>query len=1117
MCEALASLANYILEIGVANGIDRREFLIAGGLTAAAATAPGSPWRTNAERLKVVNLKVDYLDCPLGLENRKPQLSWQLESDERNVRQGAYRILVASNKGSIEERRGDLWDSGKVHSRKSFGIPYQGRELTSRECCWWSVQVWDERGDIAAPSATSWWEMGLLDAKEWTAQWLAVEDAVVKADREAGLHWIWAGLSSSDKSSRKFRLKFELPVAAKGGEILAVTNDWHWWTQISRIWIDGNPAAGPGIWIDPFDPKVGSPPETLSLSRQQLTLEPLRAGKHLIAVEVNTVTTSNLATMFRSGSYVPGIALFARLGLQNGETLRIGSGTHCRTSLTQDDAWYTVDYDDAAWSAAQPAAIDGYQPWPAQPAMHLRREFSLDKSVTRARLYATALGAYEARLNGQRVGDALLTPEISQYAKRVLYRVFDVTSLLQQGKNVLGLTVGDGWYAGFDGRFAWAPPPRRVLAQLELVFADGSRQIAATGPGWRLAESPIQFSEIKSGEIYDARREQPGWDTVGFDDTHWQPAQIAEPPPCRVVAHTSPPIRGRQTFKPQAISQPRPGVYVVDFGENFSGWCRLRLKGSRGSRLELKFAEVLKLSGEVDPSTSVADPFWKPKSDLFTLKGDPFGESFEPHFSYRGFRYVEITGSESELTADSLEGIFVHSDLQITGRIRSDVALVEQIARNILQTQRTNFVGIPTDNATRELRGWMNDATGCVWDTACFNMDVCAFTARFMDNVVDDQADDGAFPMVTPEPRHNNAWYHVSGSPPGWGDTGIILPWTVWRRYGDLAIIERNWVAMNRYLQFILDYNPDLIWRNKRSNDFGDWLESSGMKSPDSLPVTPKDLLATAYWAHSADLLAQMSEAIGRTQDASRLRALFERIRQVFNQTFVKSDGTIGSGSQTCYVLALQFGLLPEGARAAAAERLAADIRGHGPALTTGTVGTQFLLDVLVEAGFGTLAYDLLLRTEYPSWGHMIQQGATTIWEKWDGTGARNQFAFGSIGGFLFRRVAGIDSASPGFETIVIRPALDSRVKRGGGDYDSIMGRISTDWAQISEGRFALKVTVPPNSLARIHLPMIPGKRVTEGRRDISNHRDLRVLDRSDEEVVLQVGSGSYSFFVGDH
>jgi alpha-L-rhamnosidase len=1035
-------------------------------------------------------------------------LSWRLESDARRVRQIAYRIRVASSHVKLASGLGDLWDSGKIQSGKSIGIFYQGKKLTSRQRCFWSVQVWDERGGASAPSVVSWWEMGLLDSQDWSAEWLAVENAVGRADREAGLHWIW-GEPTREQTRRGFRFRFHVPTAAQNGQLFASMNDYMQWAQITRVWIDGAAVAGRGAWSD-------DAPWTEDL---QIPLEQLQAGEHLVAVEVIT------AVLPPNMPLEHGLTLFIRLNLESGETLRVGAGLGWKTRLAPEDDWHVSGYDDRAWEAARPVSLP-LQPWPGQPAMYLRCPFLIDRPVVRARLYATALGAYEARLNGRRVSDALLTPEPSDYAKRLLYQVHDVTDGVQVGRNVIALIVGDGWYGHFDRGYPWGRPPRRVLAQLELDFADGSRQVIQTGPGWRTMDSPIQKSQVRVGEIYDARCEQPGWDTPTFDDSRWLVAQPAEEPGCRLVAQTTPPIRATEVLEPRVIYQPKPGVYVFDFGQNFAGWCRLRVKGAQGTRVELRFAELLAPSGEVEqPFMNIGEP----KIDVYILRGEVGGETFEPHFTYRGFRYVQAEGLPAAPTKQTLEGVVVHTDLKMTGHLRASAPLIERIWQACVWTRRSNFVGIPTDCTGREQRGYL-DPAGICWDDASFNMDVCALTARTMENIVDQQAADGAFPHVAPMPRWINAVDHVPGSNPGYADAGVILPWTAWQRYGDLEFVERNWEAMNRYLQFILDHNPDYLGRNGHALDYGDWLALNEIEANSAVPATPKDLIGTAYWAHSAELLAQMARAIGRCDDADRLHAISDRVRRAFNEAFVEPDSKIGSDSQTGYILALKFGLLPEEKRRAGARHLAADIRKRNVSLTTGILGTQFVLDVLVDAGFVDLAYDLLLRTECPSWGYMLQHGGMTIWETWSGKQewrapdgkiksdemARNHSDLASISGFLFRRVAGIDAATPGFETIVIRPVLDSRVKRGGGDYDSIMGRISTDWAQHADGEFSLSVSIPANTSARIHLPARLGARIQEGRRDISQSGDVRLIHHSHHQAIIAVGSGAYRFRVAD-
>jgi alpha-L-rhamnosidase len=1001
-------------------------------------------------------------------------------------------VLVESSKALLESSIGDLRDSGKVVSRAGLGIIYDGRPLGSRQRCWWCVRIWDETDRPSEYSEAGSWEIGLLDDAQWHAQWLAIEDERARDDRRAGLHWIWAA-RREEQPSRRFRLTFTLPARASHGMILVGSKN-----RLHSLWLDDKPLP-----VDrPPRHAVGTRPLT------EIDLQELSAGRHVIAVEVH----SQALIAHHSP---PGMAALIRLDLVDGATMRLTTGPQWRTSSGNAPNWFAADYDDQDWEPAVMSAPLPNEPWPPTAAMHLRKEFVLERPVAYARLYASALGAYESRMNGKRVGDALLTPECSHFNKRALYRVYDVTSLLQQGRNVLGLTVGDGWYASvFNGigRYAFDAPPRRAVAQLEMTFADGSRQIVATDADWRIGCSGIVRSEIFAGEVYDARLEPEGWDTIGFEDSAWERPAISPRPACRLVAQITPPIRATEILRPRAITQPASGSYVVDFGQNFAGWCRLHATGRAGTRIELQFGELLLPCGNVDRS-NLRDAR---QTDVFILRGAGRPETFEPRFTYHGFRYVQITGLDVEPTASSIEGIVVHTDLERTGGLSIGQPLLERIWRNTVWTQRSNFTGVPTDCPQRdERRAYLADS-GVFWDAAAFSMDVAAFSRRYMDDVCDSQTAEGVFQTHAPTPLQRRDPF------PGWADNAIVLTWTAWRRYGDSSIVERHWDNLQRHVQFLLDHNPDCIWRNRRA-DYGDWLCVDAKYMGDQ--TTPHDLIGTAYWAHDLALLAEMAEATRRPAEAARLRAVRERVRQAFIDTFVHADGRVGNGSQTCYVLALKYDLVPSNLRLSAAERLAADIRRRGSALSTGILGTQHILDVLADTGQSELAYDLLLRTDYPSWGYMIAQGATTMWESWNGRvwsglhgdattmpNSCNHFALGSVCGFLFRRVVGIDASSPGFATIVIHPMLDKRVRYASGYYDSAMGRISIHWTLTTNGEFSLNVAIPANATAHVHLPTHQDRAVTESGQQIFGRTDLRVLTRIESVIVVEIGSGSYRF-----
>ncbi|HLY80210.1 MAG TPA: family 78 glycoside hydrolase catalytic domain, partial [Caulobacteraceae bacterium] len=577
------------------------------------------------------------------------------------------------------------------------------------------------------------------------------------------------------------------------------------------------------------------------------------------------------------------------------------------------------------------------------------------------------------------------------------------------------------------------------------------------------------------------------------------------PPAGRLVAHAAPPIRIVETLSPRSMSEPPSGAFVFDFGQNFAGLCRLRVKGASGDQVVLRFAELLGPSGEVDQANLRAAK----ATDRYILRGDAAGETFQPVFTYHGFRYVQVEGYPGRPALADLDGLVIQSDLAVTGDLRIDNPVIQQLWRNALWSQRSNFTGIPTDCPQRDERlGWLGDAN-VFWDAAAYNMDVYAFTQRFSGDMRDAQAPAGGFFDYAPAARRFN-----DQPAPGWADAGVVLPWTAWRRYGATSIIDANWDAIERYLGYIEDSNPDGLWLHNRGLDFGDWLALDA-KAPGD-PTTPKDLIGTAWWAHTTQLATEMARATGRGA-AGRWSELHDGIGAAFQQAYVGADGQIGNGSQTGYILALKFGLVPDPLRPAAVKRLADDIESRGRILSTGFLGTPFSLDVLADAGRADLVYDLLLRTEFPSWGYMIAKGATTIWERWNGdTGdvamnSFNHYALGAVAGFLFRRIAGIDAAAPGFTRIDIAPVLDPRLRRAGADYESVLGRIATDWEWAPGERFRLSATIPPNATARVRLPGHLGRRVELVSGDI---RAEPLMAPGDLEISVELSAGHHTLAV---
>jgi len=900
--------------------------------------------------------------------------------------------------------------------------------------------------------------------------WLAAEDAAARTERDAGWHWAWGpaeagGDGDGDPHGRPFLWCFTLaqPLAS------------------ARLTLAAQKGL-PGVWLDG---RLLHAAQDLMSGRelQDLDLGPLAAGTHTLAVAVRT--------------FHPFIAEPRQGGV--GALLRgLGADGQRLLLAPQPGDWLTRPQAPVGWPAGAPAAAvpagsadaaAGWQPavapadaidWhpaPAQPARLLRRSFTLPAAPLQATLSITALGGYEAELNGQRVGDALLTPENSDFRVRLLLQRHDVTAQLRAGANALGVMVGDGFYASEAigrGRYPFGSAPRRLWAQLDVVLADGRMQRISTDLHWRTATAPVQFAEIYHGESHDARLEQPGWSAPGFDDSGWQAVWAAPTPPCTLQLQESPPIRATLALAPRSVTRLPNGDQVLDFGQNFAGWCRLQVRGEAGRTVVLRFAEVLGADGQVDMRNLRAARC----TDRYTLRGDAAGERWEPRFTYHGFRYVQVAGWPGDVMPGDITGVVVHSDLAITGQLHSSQPIVQGLWHNTLWSQRSNFVGLPTDCPQRDERlGWTGDAQ-VFWPTAAFNMDVRGFTRRFLADLRASQRADGAYADTNP-PALPAYGAH------GWSDAGVVLPHTVWQHYGETALIDEHWASMERWMAWIAEPNPDGLWRARREVDFGDWLSLDAVNVMDA--TTPKLLTATACWGRMLGLMAEMATATGRPERAAHFSAWRQRVVQAFQQAFVQPDGQVGNGSHTGYILALAFGLLPPALTQAAADHLAAAIRARGTLLTTGFLGTPFSLDVLADHGHPGLAVDLLLRTDFPSWGYMVEHGATTIWERWNGdTGdlamnSFNHYALGAVTGFLYRRVAGLAAATPGFGLLRCRPLLDARLGSGQAWHDTPQGRVASAWGVDGQGVAWFELGLPAGLPAELSLPDGAVQRVQGG------------------------------------
>lgn len=1036
---------------------------------------------------QVVNPRCEYLADPVGLETQKPRFSWQLSDSRRGARQTAYRIVVSSKPRYPRRQRADVWDSGKVSSSQSTLVEYGGPPLSPATRYYWSVRVWDMTGQPVDLRSAASFEMGLSSA-DWKAQWIGKQSSPIETTESLeGIRWIWYPegnpYESAPTETRYFRRSFDLPAdkEVRTAYLYGGADD------VFTLYANGETMTSSNA------PYIFSP---VSIANQ------LKAGKNVIAVEAKN----------NAGSACLGALI--NIVYTDGSTTRIASDEQWKSSKLSPIGWNTPEYDDSAWEQAMVIATPGEPQWgtpklllPGGPALYLRKEFKSEMRVTRARIYATALGAYELRLNGQRVGDQILAPGWTNYSIRLPYQVYDVTSQVHPGMNALGAILGDGWYA--SGlfrlqRWNFGPPPTRLLVQLVIEYRNGSSQTVVSDSSWKVSEGAILRSEICAGESYDARLEKPGWDSAGYSTAGWKAAALVPGTSAILNAQQWQPIKATQEIDPVAVTNPVPGRYVFDMGQNMAGWVRLKAAGGAGTRIQLRFAETLNPDGTIFRTNLKRAE----ATDTYICNGSG-AEVYEPHFTYHGFRYVEIQGFPGTPSTDTLKGVVVHTNAALTGEFTCSDPMVNQVWKNAFWSQRANLMSVPTDCPQRDERlGWMGDAE-VFWPTACYNMEMAPLSLKWMRDVADVQNNQGSFRDISPM-LESDAKY--SGSP-GWADAGIIIPWVVYQQYGDKRIIEENYPAMKRWLSYLESNNPNHLWINARGRDYGDWLHLGG--------ETPKDLVATAIWAYDALLMSKMADATGQYYDVATYTTMYQKIRAAFQTSYVQGDGKVGIGTQAGYALALRAGLIPDSVKDQSVQKLRENIASHSSTLTTGFLGTPCLLPALSDNGQLATAYQLLLNRSMPSWGWMVDKGATTMWEGWDWDGvpttatpSLNHYAFGCVGDWLYRSVAGIatDEAQPGFRQIVIRPRPGTTLTSASGSYVALAGKISSAWSQSADGTFQLAAVIPPNTTAVIWVPAESQSAVTESGVAAGTSSGVSFLRMEDGCAVYSVGAGQYQF-----
>jgi alpha-L-rhamnosidase len=744
-----------------------------------------------------------------------------------------------------------------------------------------------------------------------------------------------------------------------------------------------------------------------------------------------------------------------------------------------------------------------------------RKEFALSKKVKSATVYITSHGLYEARINGAKVGDAYLTPGWTSYNKRLQYQVYDVSNMFKEGKNAIGVTLGNGWYRSvfsFNNKNIYGSDIA-LLFQLEIQYADGTSETIVSDSSWKSSTGAIRSSEIYAGEFIDARLEKKGWEFAGYNDSAWSGVTPLVLPKNTLITTINEPVKKHETFKPVKIFRTPKGEQVIDFGQNLVGWVIVKARGRAGDKIAISHAEVL----DKDGNFYTASLRSAKAQDTYILKGEGT-ETFEPHFTWHGFRFIKIEGYSGDIKAEDFTAVTLYSDMQETGSFSSSNAMVNQLEHNIEWGLRGNFLDVPTDCPQRDERlGWTGDAQ-VFFRTASFLRGANNFFAKWMKDVAADQSKDGNVPFVIP----NTLAEHDKGSA-GWADVATIIPWNMYEVYGNRQILENQYPSMKAWVDYMQSQSTGYLWN--KGNHFGDWLFYSVGDDPSGISaITDKYLIAQCFYGHSLQLLINAAQVLGKTDDVTAYTSLLNNVKDAFVKEYVTANGATMSNTQTSYVLPLQFDMFPQALRQQAADRLVANIKTYNYHLTTGFLGTPYLCHVLSRYGHTDVAYKLLLQDTYPSWLYPVTKGATTIWERWDGIkpdgsfqttdmNSFNHYAYGAIGDWMYKVIAGINIAEngAGYKKIWIRPELGGAFTHASASHETPYGKLSVAW-KLEEKKITLQTEIPVNTTATIHVPTSNTDEVLENGKSVNKSKNLRVIGAENGFLIVEAGSGKYIF-----
>lgn len=1081
----------------------------------------------------IENLTTEYMDCPLGIDVKQPVFGWQMKSKSYGAAQKAYRIVMAASAENLAKGN-YLYDTGTVNSSLSVNIKYSGKELTPCTRYFWKVLVTNEKNKVI-PSEVKWFETGLLGGLWDNAMWIASNKTQVSPYRAM------------------FALEYDVETGGKPGVskfILGAPNE----ENYVYVTLDTRDKARLLLGNSLYNKEH----EQHNLDISDIIPQDKAAGKHHVRLQVNC-----------GGDYECHIQIDGKQVRQNN---RDQINVNCmRDSVGRNDSHlYKIGYkqpegfdavfsnikvlsykwdnvvlnsDPKTYNAKGDNKIVLWTPADDIMAPILRRTVNIAKTIKQARLYATARGFYNFYINGQKVGDGYLNPGWTDFRYRIMYNTYDVTDLLCQGKNGLGIELGNGWFCStygwtgsqWEDQYGYKPS---AMAMIKVEYTDGTSENIVTDNSWKVYNrGPLYVDNLYHGVIYDARREVNGWQKADFDDSSWEQVAIAAfpSPNAEIQGYVGMEIKNNITLKAKKMT--RVGNrFIYDMGQNMAGIPRLKnMKGKKGQTITICFAEMLypesvpenpraPLSKEVyerNKGQMYTDNYRSAIStDYYTFKGAPEGETFEPPFTQHGYRYVSIDGLENPLPLEDVEGIVLESIGEQTSHYETSNADINQLFNNIVWGQRGNFIAIPTDCPQRDERlGWTGDAN-IFCRAATYNMMTEPFYNRWFYTVRDQKSTNGDtggyYPMLGTTKA--GALNHDFERGCGWAEFTITIPWQMYQQYGDLEFVRRHYSSMKDFMNFLEHQAKDYV--SPDATYWGDWVA----------PVpTNISLLSTAYFGYAAKLMKEMANALGKSDDAAYYGELYKKVSNAFCNTFFDKDGYTIEGNkegkprmdtQTSYILPLEFLELPDDLRQKAVKHLCEAIERSDNHLQTGFLGTPHICNVLSNSGHSDLAYKLYVQTEYPSWLFPVKQGATTMWERWNsytikegfgdvGMNSFNHYAYGAVEEWIMSHNLGIqrDETQPAYKHILIQPEINETFSYAKGGFRSVYGDISSAW-KITKNGADIEFTIPANTTATFTLPVnaMDDLKIKSGKKGVSSQ------SFKNGKAVYELKSGSYKF-----